>query len=227
MEDVLTHVDDSYIVLETITSRQIFLSVKRPEKNAEESSVKKQSKPSKLKPSVKLYNNYSDFTRETFIDRTLENPQERGLVAKVARDLNINYRTVLRWWKYYQGAEEVEHKKSEQDSGPKSPFTTEHNEYIKELLDNDSLLYSDDIIISLTERFEGFTISKSQLNNHLRNTMLITMKKPMFEPEVRNSVGNLQTRFEWFMERKDSNLDFTKNCIFIDEAGFHINMRNN
>ncbi len=29
------------------------------------------------------------------------------------------------------------------------------------------------------------------------------------------------------MEWKDSDLDFTKNCIFIDEAGFHINMRNN
>ncbi|KAG1456343.1 hypothetical protein G6F46_010488 [Rhizopus delemar] len=49
----------------------------------------------------------------------------------------------------------------------------------------------------------------------------------MLEPEVRNSVGNLQTRFEWFMKWKDSDLDFTKNCIFIDEAGFHINMRNN
>jgi hypothetical protein len=45
MEDVLTHVDDPSIVLETITSRQTYLSVKRPEKIAEkiaeESSVKK------------------------------------------------------------------------------------------------------------------------------------------------------------------------------------------
>ncbi|KAG1446980.1 hypothetical protein G6F46_011592 [Rhizopus delemar] len=128
---------------------------------------------------------------------------------------------------YYKETEEVAYKKSEQNSGPKSSFTTEHNEYIKELLDNDPQLYSDDIINSLTERFEDFTISKSQPNSHLRNTMLITVKKPMFESEIRNSVGNLQTRFEWFMEWKDSDLDFTKNCIFIDEAGFHINMRNN
>jgi hypothetical protein len=99
MEDVLTHVDDPNIVLETITSQQTYLSVKRPEKIAEESSVKKQSKPSNLKPSVKLYNNDSDFTREMFIDRMLENPQERGLAVKVARDLNSNYRTALRWWK--------------------------------------------------------------------------------------------------------------------------------
>ncbi|PHZ13711.1 uncharacterized protein RHIMIDRAFT_236766 [Rhizopus microsporus ATCC 52813] len=119
--------------------------------------------------------------------------------------------------------EEVAYKKFEENNGPKCSFTTEHNEYIKEQLDNDPQLYSDDIINSLTKRFEVFTISKSQLNNHLRNIMLITVKKPMFEPEIRNPVGNLQTRFEWFMEWKDSDLDF----IFIDEAGFHINMRNN
>jgi transposase-like protein len=113
------------------------LSVKRSEKIAEESSVRKQSKPTKLKLPVRLYNNYSDFTRETFIDRMLENPQERGLVAKVARDLNINYRTVLRWWNYYKETEKVAYKKSEQNSGPKSSFTIEYNKYIKELLDND------------------------------------------------------------------------------------------
>ncbi|KAI8881034.1 hypothetical protein K501DRAFT_189850, partial [Backusella circina FSU 941] len=53
MEDVLTQVDDPSIVPETITSRQTYLSVKSPEKIAEKiaekSSVKKQSKPSKLK----------------------------------------------------------------------------------------------------------------------------------------------------------------------------------
>ncbi|RCH87088.1 hypothetical protein CU098_004434 [Rhizopus stolonifer] len=133
---------------------------------------------------MKLYNNYSDFTRETFIDRMLENPQERGLVAKVARDLNTNYRNTLGWWKYYKGTEEVAYKKSEQNKLP----------------DNDPQLYSDDIINNLTERFEGFTISKSQPNNHLQNTIHITVKKRMFESEARDSVENLQTRFEWFME---------------------------
>jgi hypothetical protein len=51
--------------------------------------------------------------------------------------------------------------------------------------------------------------------------MSITVKKPTFEPEVRNSIENLQTRYAWFMEWRDSDLDFTRNCIFIDEAGFH------
>ncbi|KAG1474713.1 hypothetical protein G6F56_000181 [Rhizopus delemar] len=207
MEDVLTQIDDPNIILETITSQKTYLSVKRPEKTVEKSSPKKQPKI-KVPDSDKSYKNYSDFTRETFIDHMVKKPEERGLVAKVANDLNINYRTALR-------------------CGPKSSFTTKHNEYLQGILDNDPQLFSDDIMKSLTEQFEGFTISKSQLSNHLRNTMPITIKKPLFEPEIRNSPENMETRFEWFMKWKDSNLDFTKNRVFIDEAGFHINIRNN
>ena len=57
--------------------------------------------------------------------------------------------------------------------------------------------------------------------------MQITLKKPHFEAKVRSSVDNLETRYEWFMNWKDRDLDYTKNCMFIDESGFHINMRNN
>lgn len=57
--------------------------------------------------------------------------------------------------------------------------------------------------------------------------MLFTIKKPTFDPKARNSENNLQTRYEWSMKWKDSDLDYTKNCVFIDEAGFDINMRNN
>lgn len=50
--------------------------------------------------------------------------------------------------------------------------------------------------------------------------MLVTIEKPTFEPKARNSADNLETRYEWFMKWKDSDANFTKNCIFIDEAGF-------
>lgn len=57
--------------------------------------------------------------------------------------------------------------------------------------------------------------------------MLVTVKKPTFEPNRRNSPENLLERYEWFLKWKDTDLDFTKNCIFINEAGFNICMRNN
>ncbi|ORE13357.1 hypothetical protein BCV71DRAFT_189376, partial [Rhizopus microsporus] len=31
---------------------------------------------------------------------------------------------------------------------------------------------------------------------------------------------NLQIRYEWFIKWKDLDLDYTKNCVFIDKAGF-------
>ncbi|GAA5811900.1 hypothetical protein MFLAVUS_005347 [Mucor flavus] len=131
MEDVLIQIDDPNVILETITSQKTYLSVKRPEKTVEESSPKKQ--PKVIVPySDRSYKNYSDFTRETFIDRMIEKPEERGLVAKVAKN-----------------------------SGPKSSFTIKHNENLQGLLDKDHQLFSDDITESLTEQFEGFTISKS------------------------------------------------------------------
>ncbi|KAG0983613.1 hypothetical protein G6F28_010918 [Rhizopus arrhizus] len=35
---------------------------------------------------------------------------------------------------------------------------------------------------------------------------------------TRSSDNNLQTRYEWFMKWKGSDLGYTKNCVFIDEA---------
>ncbi|KAG0754237.1 hypothetical protein G6F57_014185 [Rhizopus arrhizus] len=226
MEGILSDVMNPKIILENITSREKYLSAKRSEKMIEDVSIKNQPRSEKPKQASSC-NNYSDFTRETFIDRMLETLVKRGVVSKVARDLNINYRTAVVWWQLYNETEDIAYKKSEQNRGQKSSFTTAHNEYINELLDNDQQLVSDDIMGNLTKKSDGFTISKSQLNNHLRNTMFITIKKPVFEAEVRNSAENLQTSYEWFMKWKGSDLDYTRNRIFIEQAGFNINMRYN
>ncbi|KAG1473763.1 hypothetical protein G6F56_000761 [Rhizopus delemar] len=37
----------------------------------------------------------------------------------------------------------------------------------------------------LSEKFMGFSISKTQLDHHLRSNTLVTAKKPTFETEVR------------------------------------------
>lgn len=55
----------------------------------------------------------------------------------------------------------------------------------------------------------------------------MTIKKPVFESTDRNSPKNLQDRYAWYIMWKDTDMGFTKNCIFIDEASFHINMLSN
>ncbi|ORE10964.1 hypothetical protein BCV72DRAFT_220394 [Rhizopus microsporus var. microsporus] len=199
MEDVLTQIDNPNVILETITSQKTYLSIIRPEKTVEESSPKKQPK-TELPDLDRSYKNYSDFTRETFIDRMIEKSEERGLVVKVAKDLNINYRAALRGWNSYKETEEIPYKKFKENNDPKSSFTIKHNEYLQGLLDNDPQLFSDDIMKSLTEQFEGFTISKSQLNNHLRNTMLTIIKKSLFENRIKAWQRQCSSK-KYFLER--------------------------
>ncbi|KAI8885286.1 hypothetical protein K501DRAFT_270863 [Backusella circina FSU 941] len=113
------------------------------------------------------------------------------------------------------------------NTGPKSSLTLEHEGDVKKLIDDDFQICVEDIFEDLTNNFKGFYISKPQLNHHLKNTMMITVKKPHFDVEVKDSVINLQMWYEWFMDWKNKDLDYTKNYIFDDEVGFHIIIRNN
>lgn len=142
------------------------------------------------------YRSYDDHTREGFIDRMIEDPVKRGRVAVIARNFEVKPSTAACWWKQYQETEEEPYKKSAENLGRPSNFTGEHEQHIQEIVEKDSQLCAVDIIDSLTSKFEGFSISKSQMNHHLKNNMFIYVKKPTFEPKIRNSDKNLQKRYE-------------------------------
>lgn len=90
--------------------------------------------------------------------------------------------------KRYRETYDIPYKLSKKNNiGCPSSFTTEHETYIRELLDKDPppQFYSEDISNKLSEEFMGFSISKTQLNHHLRSNTLVTAKKHTFETEVR------------------------------------------
>ncbi|KAI9004282.1 hypothetical protein CLU79DRAFT_806797 [Phycomyces nitens] len=213
MEDVLTKVNDPNIVLETLTNQKTYLDQKPLEKLVVD-KVTNGVKSENRTTTVSVYTNYSDKEREQFIDKMIECAQEKGAAARVARSMGINVRNAQRWWKHEM-------------KGRPSNFTEEHDSFLIELIDNDPQIIVSDIMEMLIVEFEGFSISNSQLNHHLKNDLCLTMKKTTLEAEARNSPENLQERFDWFMKWKDSDLDFTRNCVFIDETGFHVNMRFN
>ncbi|KAG0888246.1 hypothetical protein G6F15_001725 [Rhizopus arrhizus] len=135
-----------------------------------------------------------------------------------AKDLEINPRTAMRWWKHYQETGKVVYKTLQRNPGRPNSLTPEHEQHIQQIVEKDSQLCADDIIVSRKSQFENLKISKSQMNHHLRNNMLISIKKPTFDPVTRSSDNNLQTRYEWFIKWKGSNLGYTKNRCFVDEA---------
>ncbi|KAG2227436.1 hypothetical protein INT45_007461 [Circinella minor] len=96
----------------------------------------------------------------------LESAEERGRIVRFAKELGVESRTARRWWKCYQEqTNEVPYKVSKNNVGCPSSFTNEHETYIRELLDKDPQLYSEDIIGELSKGFMGFSICKTQLNH--------------------------------------------------------------
>ena len=89
-----------------------------------------------------------------------------------AKDLGINPRTAMRWWKLYQETGKVVYKKLQRIPSQPNSLTTEHKQHIQQIKEKDSQLCADDTILFRKSQFEDLKISKSQMNHHLRNNML-------------------------------------------------------
>ncbi|KAI8084440.1 uncharacterized protein BX664DRAFT_264605, partial [Halteromyces radiatus] len=59
----------------------------------------------------------------------------------------------------------------------------------------------------------------------MKNECNLSFKKVQLHSVVRNSDDNIDKRYDWIIKWTRTDMDFLGNCIFIDESGFHINMR--
>ena len=85
-----------------------------------------------------------------------------------------------------------------------------------------------DIKHHLCEAFPGLTISISALHRHLVQNCKLTLKKLEKLTAARNSDRVVALRKEKVEEWKATrSLDFCKNCVFIDEAGFNLHTQRN
>ncbi|KAL1933286.1 hypothetical protein VTP01DRAFT_7376 [Rhizomucor pusillus] len=53
----------------------------------------------------------------------------------------------------------------------------------------------------------------------------LSIKQAQFQPVERNSEEKIQQRHDWVQKWKQTDLDFTTNCVFLDESAFHINWK--
>ncbi|EIE90972.1 hypothetical protein G6F46_008808 [Rhizopus delemar] len=67
----------------------------------------------------------------------LESAEEREGIVRFAKELGVRLGIAWRWWKRYQETDEVPYKLSKNNIGRPSSFTTEHETYIRKLLDKD------------------------------------------------------------------------------------------
>ncbi|KAG1576847.1 hypothetical protein G6F46_005497 [Rhizopus delemar] len=101
----------------------------------------------------------------------------------------------------------------------------EHTKFLEEFTDNNPVVTLDQMVNALSDKFESFSISKSGVDKHLKESCSYTLKRITKTSAKRNSSDVIELRFRavetWI---KDSNISFMQNCIFIDEAGFNLHI---
>ncbi|CAO3591757.1 unnamed protein product [Absidia cylindrospora] len=146
--------------------------------------------------------------------------------TKAGKEYGVDARTTQQWIKAYKESgqkDETNDKKSK--PGPKPRLGDEHKRVIIDFVDNNSSAVVDQVVDSLTKQFEGLVIKKTVVHDFMKNECNLSLKKAHFHPLARNSEETINKRYEWIMKWMNSDMDFTTNCVFIDEAAFNINHR--
>jgi hypothetical protein len=113
-------------------------------------------------------------------------------------------------------------------AGRKPKLTEVHSQFLICYVDEHPTAILTDIRRNLCDAFTGLTISISALHRHLVEKCKLTVKKLEKLPAARNSDRVLKLRREKIEEWEAiPELDYAKNCVFIDEAGFNLHTQRN
>jgi len=186
------------------------------------STVKKNNSPGISKDGISKHV-YSDKVREQFF----ELKAEKLLSSRAAAlQLGINPRTAQKWAKTYkEGGYETFPSPKKYQRGRKPILQDEHKAHLIEFIDENPSAAVDQMVDSLTRSFEGLEIKKSAVHKFVVTECNISFKMVRKEAVERNSESNVMKRLEWIKTWEKTTMDFMTNCVFIDEAGFHVNMK--
>jgi transposase len=181
----------------------------------------------KTKPkTTKEYITYSDRNREKFFEYKL---QHLLSVRAAAIKADVKPSTAKNWWNAYRkdpdnyvlGKATTRNSKNDKCD----QLTEEHKQHLINYFDENPQGYIVEAVESLTKEFENLEIKKTRVNEFMKNECNLSFKKATFWPEARQSTAKISARLEWAKKWSQADLEFTKNCVFIDESGFNINMR--
>jgi transposase len=192
--------------------------------NGQESDVEMTTPEKSKKGRSKEYNNYSDREREKFFEYKLQHLLSTRAAALKA---NIKRSTAYNWWDEYLGDPDNYQigKKTERQTKVPNQLTEEHKRCLIDFFDENPQAYIKDGLEELTSKFGALSIKKTRLHEFMKEECNLSFKKVAFWPEGRSKEGTIGERLEWVKKWSETDMDFAKNCVFIDESGFDINMK--
>ncbi|CCE73036.1 Piso0_000047 [Millerozyma farinosa CBS 7064] len=99
-----------------------------------------------------------------------------------------------------------------------------HKDHLLTIVSESSTLTLEKMVNTLQENFMDLKVSPSTVYKFVRKVCRLSFKRISLVPSARVSEKTINERLEWAKTWKPI-LDFSKNCVFIDEAGFNIGMR--
>ncbi|CAO3673298.1 unnamed protein product [Rhizopus stolonifer] len=151
----------------------------------------------------------------------------RNSERAVALELNLQPRTVQRWYKGW---------KEDLDSLFKTIGRPRIIELEGELAEATKNLVSDfyykyptatidQLMDQMNNSFEDLAILKRTLYRYMSVLWIFTLKKVQLEPVERNIPERIQARKQWEEMMKEMGVNYINNSVFIDESEFNVNLR--
>lgn len=147
--------------------------------------------------------------------------------AAAARKAAINVRTGQDWAKKFREDPDwnIYEKRTNKTDTKKSQLREEHKEHLIHFFDEYPHARVSDAVDELTKSFEGFSLKETVVGKFISTECNLSIKKVTRHPVARNQNAKVIERREWVEKWSKTDMDYTKNCIFIDESGFDINMK--
>ncbi|KAL1936371.1 hypothetical protein VTP01DRAFT_505 [Rhizomucor pusillus] len=144
--------------------------------------------------------------------------------SAAAKRLGIHARTAQRWAKQYERDPDSIFEKPRKTGRPRL-LNEEHKNVILECIDENPLVVLEQVVEQLRQVFTGLQVSKSTVYDFVRKHCNLSLKKARFQPVDRNSEEKIQECLDWIRKWEKTEMDFTRNCVFLAESAFHINMK--
>ncbi|KAI8393655.1 uncharacterized protein BYT42DRAFT_596418 [Radiomyces spectabilis] len=144
--------------------------------------------------------------------------------SAAARQLGIHIRAAQRWVKRYnEHPESIFEKKKK--SGRRRILGEEHKQFLLNYIDENPSAVVTEVAESLMQSFADLNVSRSTVYNFMTTKCNLSIKQAQFQPVERNSEEKIQQRYDWVQKWQQTDMDFTTNCVFLDESAFHINLK--
>lgn len=180
---------------------------------------KKTSEPRPLRP----YRKHSTEEKNFFLAECIDRPNQT--ISGIARELGLNQSTARCWFIEYKRKSAGNNQFIPSKGRSRSCLGDAHAEILHQKVLEDAALRLTDLHEHLSEAFEDLLVSASTFYNFFTKQCHITCKNARHESIERNSPAKLQQRFNFVQQILESGINYLKECIFLDEAGFNKNMK--